>query len=60
MHIYKNHFDAVDEQLNRVIDVNLPTLKLNKDIKDITDFRFSDIKLNNYFPQSKISAEIAV
>ena len=58
-HIYNNHFDQVQEQLQRTPG-ELPTLWMNPDIKDIDDFTMDDIKLENYNPQATIKAEMAV
>lgn len=46
-HIYCNQIDGVEEQLTRT-PLQLPTLWLNPDIKDITKFTMSDIRLENY------------
>ena len=48
-HIYEVHFDAVKEQLTRnPFEYNLPKLVLNKDIKNIDDFTFDDIKIEKF------------
>jgi len=58
-HIYKNHFEQVNLQLNRESNA-LPTLWLNPEIKDINQFTFDDIKVLNYNPHPSIKAEVAV
>ncbi len=58
-HIYLNHIAVVKEQIQRDT-LPLPTLWLNPDIKDITKFTMSDIRLDNYRSHSSISAEMAV
>lgn len=58
-HIYHNHFTQVQTQLERTPGP-LPTLTLNPEIKEITDFTFEDITLSDYNPQPHIKGEVAV
>lgn len=58
-HIYKNHFDAVNEQLTRD-PFPSPTLWLNPEVRDIDSFTMDDIKLENYQSHETIKAPMAV
>lgn len=58
-HIYLNHKDQVLEQISRK-PITSPSLKLNKEITDITKFTMNDIELLNYQCHSPIKAEMAV
>lgn len=58
-HIYKNHFDQVNEQLVRE-PYTLPTLWLNPNIKNIDDFRMENIDLDDYVSHGTIKAPMAV
>jgi thymidylate synthase len=58
-HIYLNHKDQVLEQISRK-PITSPSLKLNKEITDITKFTMNDIELLNYRCHSPIKAEMAV
>ena len=58
-HIYHNHFEQVKEQLRRE-PLPLPTMKLNPAVKDINDFKFEDLTLENYQCYGAIKAQVAV
>ena len=58
-HIYSNHFDQVNEQLQRT-PRQLPRIVLNPDVKSIFDFRYDDFKLEDYDPYPPIKGVVAV
>ena len=58
-HIYKNHIKAMKEQIKR-IPYAFPVLTINKRVKDIEKFTYSDFKLNNYKYHSAIKMKMAV
>lgn len=58
-HIYLNHVEQVKEQLKRE-PLPAPTLWLNPDITDITEFTMQDIRLDGYTSHNAIQAEMAV
>jgi thymidylate synthase len=59
-HIYNNHFSQVDEMLARDAIDEPAKLWLNPDIKDIDDFKFIDVGLDNYKHHPSIKAPVAV
>ena len=58
-HLYLNHIEQAKLQLSRT-PYELPKLKLNPEIKDIFDFKYEDIKIENYVSHPHIKAEVAV
>ena len=58
VHIYSNHFDQVNEQLTRE-PYSFPTMKLNKDIKNIDDFKYEDFEIVDYKCHKSLKWEIA-
>lgn len=58
-HLYSNHLDQARLQLSRT-PYELPKLVLNPEIKDIFDFTYEDIKIENYVSHPHIKAEVAV
>lgn len=59
VHIYLNHIEQVKLQLTRE-PRELPTLKLNPEIKNIFDFTYDDIKIENYNPHPAIKGVVSV
>ena len=59
VHIYSNHFNQIKEQLKRKPRA-FPTVKLNKKVKNIDDFKFDDIKIEGYNPYPPIKGEVTV
>ena len=59
-HVYLNQIDSVKEQLKRSGYKKLPTLKLNSEIKNINDFKFDDIKIENYQSEDAIKIPLSV
>lgn len=59
VHIYNNHLEQVKLQLSRT-PFPLPTMKLNPEVKNISDFRYEDFTLENYQFHPAIKAPVAV
>ncbi|MBQ7642168.1 MAG: thymidylate synthase [Acholeplasmatales bacterium] len=58
-HIYLNHIDQINLQLSRE-PRELPTMKINPNVKSIFDFKYEDFELENYNPHGRIKGKVAV
>jgi len=58
-HIYLNHLDQVKLQLSRK-PKEIPSMKINQDVKDIFSFAFEDFELVNYNPHPHIKGKISI
>lgn len=58
-HLYLNHLEQAKLQLTRDLRP-LPTMKINKNVKDIFSFVYEDFSLENYNPHPHIKAEVSV
>lgn len=58
-HLYLNHLDQARLQLTRE-PRPLPQMRINPEIKDIFDFKYSDFTLEGYDPHPHIKAEVSV
>lgn len=59
VHIYSNHLEQVKLQLSRE-PYPLPTMEINKEVKNIFDFEYEDFILVNYQSHPAIKATVAV
>lgn len=58
-HLYSNHLEQAREQLTRA-PRPLPTMRLNREIREIDAFRYEDFTLEGYDPHPHIPAPVAV
>lgn len=58
-HLYINHLDQTNEQLSRT-PRTLPKMNINKTIKNIFDFDYTDFNLEAYDPDPSIKAPVAI
>ena len=58
-HIYLNHLEQINKQLTRT-PRELPTMKINPNVKSIYDFKYDDFELQNYNPYKGIKGKVAV
>jgi len=58
-HVYLNHEKGLNEQIRRE-PFEFPKLRLNTDVRDIDEFTFYDIKIEDYQSHDKIEFPIAV
>lgn len=59
VHLYINHVEQAKLQLTRE-PYPLPTLELNKNIKNIFDFKYDDFIINDYNHHPAIKAPVAI
>ena len=59
VHIYSNHKEQVKEQLSRS-PKPLPIMRLNKNVKSIFEFTYSDFNIINYDPHPLIPGAVSI
>ena len=58
-HLYSNSIEATEELMKRA-PYTLPTLKINENVQQIKEFRFSDFRLENYVAHPNIKVDVAI
>ncbi|CAO3693419.1 unnamed protein product [Rhizopus stolonifer] len=58
-HVYIDHLDALKQQIERE-PRPFPTLKINRKISNIDDFKYEDFVVENYNPLSKLDMKMSV
>lgn len=58
-HLYLNHIEQAKLQLARE-PRSLPVMKINPEVKSLSDFRYEDFKLEDYNPWPHIKATVSV
>jgi thymidylate synthase len=58
-HLYLNHLEQAREQVSRT-PLEIPRLRLNPECKEIDDFSFEDINIEDYNHHPHIAATISV
>ena len=58
-HIYTNHFEQTELELSRDCK-ELPTMKINPEVKSIFDFTINDFELVDYECHPHIKGKVAV
>jgi thymidylate synthase len=58
-HIYVNHFEQVKLQMSRDLRP-LPLIKINQEVSDIFNFKYSDFELINYNPHPHIKGDVSI
>lgn len=59
-HIYVNHLEQVNKQLNRTYRYGTPRLTISGNQTSIDDFKLGDFDIRGYHPLPKIKAPVAV
>ena len=58
VHIYENHVDQIEEQMDRR-PVGFPKLKINNATPDIDQISFEDLELSGYNPYPRLKGDIS-
>jgi len=58
-HIYRNHFDQINEQLSRE-PRPLPRMVINPEVRSIDDYKYEDFTLEGYDPWPAIKGVVSV
>jgi thymidylate synthase len=58
-HIYNNHLEQAKLQLSRT-PKGLPVMEMNKEVKNLFDFKFEDFNLKNYESHPHIKGIVAI
>jgi thymidylate synthase len=58
-HLYSNHFEQAELQLTRT-PYDLPTMKINPEVRDIFEFKYDDFTLEGYQAHPHIKGKVAV
>jgi thymidylate synthase len=59
VHLYLNHLEQTNLLLSREC-LELPTMRINPEVKDIFAFKYEDFTLENYNPHPAIKAAVSV
>ena len=59
VHLYKDHLEQASLQITRETK-DLPTMKINPEVKNIFDFKYEDFELVGYEPHPHIKASVSV
>jgi len=60
VHVYRNHFEQVAEQLSRKNDIRpMPKMKINPEVKDIFKFKYEDFEIVDYKPHPPIKGSVS-
>lgn len=59
VHLYNNHLEQAKLQLSRQ-PFDLPTMKINPEVKDLFAFTYADFQLENYQTHPAIKAPVAI
>ena len=61
IHLYLNHLEQAKLQISRENDIRpSPKMKINPEVKNIFNFKYSDFEVVDYNPLDAIKATIAV